>query len=112
MNKKEKKIKLFFKLLFITYIFNIFDTIATYYFVTTKNAIELNPFMRLLLEINPIYFIVFKVVFVGFAIYLLYKLSKNSMKIAFKASIMTASLYSILFIYEMLFIILFITNRI
>ena len=109
-NLPEKPLLL--KLLSITYILNVFDAIVTYYFVTTNRAVELNPFMKFLLDANPTYFIAFKVIIVAFAVYLLYRLSKANMKLAFIAAVVTTVVYSILFSYQVLFITLFLSGRI
>ncbi len=53
--------------------FNIVDAISTYYFVVIHNAQELNPVMNYLLELNPIFFIAFKLIWVTIAFFLFWK---------------------------------------
>jgi len=48
----------------VLYSLNLFDMVATAYAVSKGYAMELNPFMRMLMEEGMIYFIVFKVAFV------------------------------------------------
>ena len=53
--------------------FNFFDAISTYYFVIIKGVEELNPVMNFLLEVSPILFLIFKLIWCPIAVYVFWK---------------------------------------
>ena len=85
--------------LFIIFVCNIIDVISTVYFTQTKNFIELNPFMGLLLE-RPLVVIVVKVALASIVLWRLWQCRQE--KIAHIAAWIITTGYSAIAIYYIL----------
>jgi hypothetical protein len=75
---------------------NLFDTAVTYYGVTNGLAIEINPFMNLLLSFNPIVFVIIKIFLLHYLLLVLFVFSESNFKATLKALYVCVGIYVII----------------
>ncbi len=85
------------KRLIITYILSLFDLAFTLYLEYRFGDIECNPFGQLLLR-NTVVAIVYKIVVIGIALYVLYRCGQYRLSVILSWVIITV--YALLFIYH------------
>jgi hypothetical protein len=58
----KNKLDIYKSMLILLFVFNILDAFITHHFVTKYSAYELNPIMNWLISVDPILFVVVKIV--------------------------------------------------
>lgn len=85
--------KTFDRLLLITWLLNVYDTAITLYGTQELGAIEVNPLMRVPLMVDPILFVIIKVLVATVVCVALHKRVKKHRKKSWAALVVIFGLY-------------------
>tara|TARA_R110001583_G_scaffold31790_8_gene108524 strand:+ start:143 stop:469 length:327 start_codon:yes stop_codon:yes gene_type:complete len=97
--------KAFFNILLILFFLNLGDAFATYYWVVSGVAEELNPIAIALLEASPILFLIFKCLFGSLALVFLWLFREKYKKITLIVTVCWSFVYFLILSYHIKFII-------
>jgi len=90
----ETRDKTLFVVLILLNIFNLVDTTFTYVAFVHAGGVELNPLMKLALDVSPLFFIFLKIVLMSVATFYLWR---HRM---LKSAIFVTSLYFLNFLFQ------------